>query len=120
VENEGYRMSADMEQRRHELLEFVHDVVKQTLADYRIKPDVADQVGCAVADALASEWGGQLISFPKDFAYKVSARDEQIWADFDGKNQPHLAQKYGLTLSAVYRIIKRFRRRGNPAQRPLL
>lgn len=113
-------MSNNMEPLRHELLCFVHAFTQKKLCDYGLNKEVADEIGCALADGLASEWGGQLINFPKDSAYLIALRDLQIYDEFNGRNHSALARKYQLTVRAIYDIIKRVRRRGDPNQPSLL
>ena len=55
---------------------------------------------------LASNWGGQLIYFPKNLLGRVSERDLKIYKEFNGKNHVELARKYDLTVQHIYRIVK--------------
>ncbi|ATG73639.1 Mor transcription activator-like protein [Zobellella denitrificans] len=114
-------MSRDsvMSLRRHELLEDIHAQVAAVAQDYGIGPDVADQLGCAIADHMASNWGGQHVTIPKDHHYRISSRDLEIYEEFDGRNHHHLARKYDLSVRAIYKIVKRVRANGDPNQQPL-
>lgn len=95
---------------RHELLRDLADQASTLLLDYGIPAEVAEQVGCALADHMAEHWGGQLINFPKDACFKVAQRDIDIWSEFNGRNHPSLAKKYGISQRAIYDIIKRMKR----------
>jgi len=95
---------------RHELLRDLADQANSLLSDYGVSTDVAEQVGCALADHLAQHWGGQLINFPKDACFKVAQRDLDIWTEFNGRNHPYLAQKYNLSQRAIYDIVRRMKR----------
>lgn len=66
----------------------------------------AVEVSKKLSHHLTSNWGGQLIYFPKNLLGRVSERDMQIYKEFDGKNHAGLARKYGLTVQHVYRIVK--------------
>ncbi|MEX2475030.1 Mor transcription activator family protein [Marinobacter sp.] len=99
-----------MKALRHELLRDLSDQVQTMLTDYGVSAEVAEQTACALANHMAEHWGGQLINFPKDTSYKISQRDRDIWEDFNGRNHPHLAQKYNLSQRAIYDIVKRMKR----------
>lgn len=71
-----------------------------------IKRQQAVEVSKKLSHHLTSNWGGQLIYFPKNLLGRVSERDMQIYKEFDGKNHAGLARKYGLTVQHVYRIVK--------------
>lgn len=96
-----------MEDKRHELLTEIADHVSSVLQDHCISKDVADQVGCAVADHLSQTWSGSTICIPKDFRYKISKRDQEILSKFRGNNHHTLAVQYGLTENAIYKLLKR-------------
>lgn len=100
-----------MEQSRHELLSDVADLTATIVADHGLSEDRAEQIGCAVANRIAEHWGGQLINIPKDYLFKLSQRDLQIYEDFNGTNHPDLARKYGVGVRAIYKIIKRVSKR---------
>jgi Mor family transcriptional regulator len=110
------RSDSQMEHRRHELLEAVHLNTRQQLIDLGIDSDVADQAGCAVSEMLARDWGGQLVNIPKDHHYKLAARDVAIYEKFNGTNHDVLAREHGVTVRAIYKIIKRVRAMGDPNQ----
>lgn len=109
----------EMEIRRHELLEGVHLHTRQTLIDMGIDPELADQAGCAISEMLANDWGGQLVNIPKDHHYRVGRRDLIIYEEFTGTNHDVLARKYGMTVRAIYKIVKRVRAMGDPNQTSL-
>ncbi len=105
--------------RRHELLEGVHFHARQTLIELGIDPDLADQAGCAISEMLANEWGGQLVNIPKDHHYRLASRDLAIYEEFNGTNHGQLARKHGVTVRAIYKIVKRVRAMGDPNQTSL-
>ncbi|QSR34801.1 Mor transcription activator-like protein [Marinobacterium iners] len=105
--------------RRHELLEDVHAQVKSVLQEFGIDAAVADQAGAALADHLAQNWGGQNFTFPMDHHYYVTMRDQEIYAEFDGRNHHVLARKFNMTVRGIYKVIKRIRAKGDPDQHAL-
>lgn len=79
---------------------------------HELLQEVAEQLGYAVADMLAENWGGQTISFPKDHSFKLATRDLKIYNDWATQSMqpPALARKYKLSVQAIYNILKRVRK----------
>ncbi|ATO34617.1 DNA-binding protein [Dickeya dianthicola] len=75
-----------------------------------ISPEVAEQIGEAVASKMMQVWGGQNVYFPMGMAWKVSQRDRQIFAAFNGHNHHDLARQFGCSLQWVYSVVKRVRK----------
>lgn len=111
-------MSDQMEHLRHQLLADTAERVARLLLDYNVPEDAAEQCGSAVADDLATHWAGQNLTFPKDYRYKLTRRDLEIWDKFTGNNQRELAKEYNLTVNAVYRLLKRIRRQAIARNQP--
>lgn len=99
-----------MAHRRHELLADVLDVAKAELNSY-VPEAIAALVASALTDHLAKHWGGQLINFPKDYRFRLSQRDAEIYAEFDGHNQAELAKKHGVGEVQMYRLLRGIRDR---------
>lgn len=68
--------------------------------------DAARQIAQDIAGDVARDWGGQSIYIPMDLGAQRAARNERIFKEFTGDNQSELAAKYGLSVPAVYRILK--------------
>ena len=66
----------------------------------------AVEVSKKLSHHRTSNWGGQLIYFPKNLLGRVSERDLKIYKEFNGKNHVELARKYDLTVQHIYRIVK--------------
>ncbi len=66
-------------------------------------------VGAAdnVVDDLAENWGGQYITVPKDMQYRNAKRRQAIVDGLDGSNHSELATQHGLSVNAIYKILKR-------------
>lgn len=107
-----------METQRHELLSDVETHGIAILLSHGIELSVAEQAAIAIADFLAEHWGGQLISFPKDYLYKLSQRDLIIYHEFTGKNYPALVRKYDMTERGIRKIIERVHRREISRRQP--
>lgn len=82
--------------------------------------DMSNQVAREVADRMASHWGGQNIYFPMGLSYKLSQRDHQIFAEFNGVNHSDLARKYGVSLQWIYKIVKMVRKEELARRQPKL
>lgn len=97
-----------MEARRAELLAHVAARAADTATDFGLSEDQADQVGAAIADALADDFGGQVLSFPKDSAYRLSIRDRAILeAHRNGASLLTLMRDYKITERGLRRLLKR-------------
>lgn len=101
-----------MEARRNELLEEVAASAADSARDLGVTADVAEQIGTAVADALADHWGGQVITIPKDHFFRLSQRDRKILEEHrQGASFGLLARRYGMTERGVRILIRRARSR---------
>jgi len=58
---------------------------------------------------MCTTWGGQQVYFPLGIREELSARDQQIYDEFNGTNQSDLARKYKVSVQWVYKIIERVR-----------
>ncbi len=104
-------MSTQMEVTRHELLRDIEDNVSALCKNYNLDQDICEQISIHVADFLAEHYGGMVISFPKDFHYKIAQRDLDIYNDFNGNNWLYLIRKYNMTESGIRKVINRVSRR---------
>jgi len=100
-----------MEDRRAALLSDMAAHTAAVAQEFGVPAEVADQVGAAVADHMATHWGGQNITVPKDYAFRLSKRDEEILEAFTGNNHAQLAQQYDMTVRGIYKLIARALRR---------
>ena len=96
------------------LLAEVNQLTLDSLISHNVDANIADQIANHLRNAIAASWGGQLIYIPKDFQAKLSDRDNQIYAEFNGKNHSELATKYNLTIARIYEIIKSVRKNKQP------
>ena len=105
-------MTTPMEHKRHKLLSEVADHVTETGVDYGLSSEQAEQLGLAVA--------GQNFTFPRDYAYKLSLRDMQIYEEFRGNNWAELSTKYGITERGLRKLIHRVHRQVMAHRQPQL
>lgn len=90
-----------------ELAEHTAQTVRQIID---VEPAVASQIGDAVASQMMAVWGGQNVYFPMGLIWKVSQRDREIFADFNGHNHHALARKYKVSLQWIYSVVKRVKK----------
>lgn len=103
-------MQRDSRSKAPELLTDMRAHVTAALVELvSMQPDAADHVSREVVQRMASHWGGQNIYFPMGLSVKLSARDHQLFDEFDGTNHGELARKYGVSLQWVYKIVKQVR-----------
>lgn len=89
-----------------ELVTDLQDQVEHKLIALRIDARTAKTIGVEVAAYITTNWGGQLIYIPKNLNGQLSARDVQIYAQFNGRNHAALAKKFDLTVQQIYRIVR--------------
>lgn len=100
-----------MEVKRHELFTHVSSQVAKEALDFGMPEETASQLGCNVANAIAELFGGQNFTIPKDYAFKISQRDAQIYREFKGNNYSELSQKYSLTERGIRKVITRVKQK---------
>lgn len=105
---------SDLNQFRSKGPELLVELAQHTSETVReiidIEPEVADQIGQAVANRMMQVWGGQNVYFPMGMVWKVSQRDREIFREFNGRNHHELARKFGVSLQWVYSVVKRVRK----------
>jgi Mor family transcriptional regulator len=95
------------EKQRHELLEYVTDHAEAALKKSGIEEERAIQIATSLADGLADQFGGQVISFPAEYHRKLARRDAEILAKFDGQNLTVLAREYGISERGMRKALAR-------------
>lgn len=98
-----------MAAKRNELLSDLVALAEEVLQEYDIPETVATITANALADRLADHWGGQNISFPKDFAWKLARLELEIYDAFNGRNYDELALRYRMTERGIRKLIARVR-----------
>jgi len=73
----------------------------------RFSPDEATQIAVDIAEKVRVGWAGQTLYVPRGNNKNMTARDEAIFAEFNGRNYQALAQKNGVSVMRIRQIIKR-------------
>lgn len=102
----GKRSAAELVMR---LVEIGTEDLVARLSGQGITPDAARDAMREIAHKLCREYGGAAIYVPKDDEFTREARNQAIWAEFDGTNQIELAAKYDLTVMQIYKITNAMR-----------
>ncbi len=97
-----------MEDRRTELLAHVAQRAAEIVRELGIDDARADHIGAAIADMVAEDCGGQVISFPKDAAYRLSLREQVILQEHrSGSGYADLMRRYNMTERGLRKLLKR-------------
>lgn len=100
-------MTSPMEAKRAELLADLAAHTAAVLQELGITGELADHAGAAVADHMADHWGGQVLSVPKDYSYRLAERERVILGEFSGNNYSELAKAYNITERGLRKLISR-------------
>lgn len=79
-----------------------------------------EELAKELAEMLRRDWSGVQIYIPKGTAFELSARDWQIFKDFNGKNLHEMCQKYNLTAARIYQIDAACRKIKDKKEQPVL
>ena len=99
--------------KRADLIDDLIETIKSS-ADFVMtnkNEALAENIALEAADRMTKKWGGMSVYLPKDLNYTITARNLELYKEFNGNNHRHLVQKYDLSLQAIYQIIKRERER---------
>ena len=99
-----------MANRRNKFLTDFMDWARSNLG-HHVSPEAADLIASDMTDRLADHWGGQLINIPKDYHWKLSQRDAEIYAAFNGHNYAELAKKHDMHERSLRKLLDRVRKR---------
>ena len=98
-------------ERRHELYADLMDLVQRQLAEYGLGANEATLIANDLADRLADHWGGQNITFPKEYRRKLSRVELEIFDAFKGDNLSDVAQRYDISERGLRKMIARVTKR---------
>ena len=98
-----------MAEKRNEMLSDLVALAERVMQEYDVPKEVATITANSLADRLADHWGGQNISFPKDFRWKLAKLELEIYDRFNGRNYDELAQAYNMTERGIRKLIARVR-----------
>jgi Mor family transcriptional regulator len=100
-----------MAERRHELYADLMDLVQRQLAEYGVGGNESMLIATDLADRLADHWGGQNLTFPKEYRRKLSRLEAEIYQAHHGHNLADLAQRYDISERGLRKLIDRVTKR---------
>jgi len=100
-----------MAERRHELYADLMDLVQRLLTEHGTGKNEAALIACDLADRLANHWGGQNITFPKEYRRKLTHLEAEIYQKYQGSNLSVLAQTYNISERGLRKMIDRVTKR---------
>lgn len=91
-----------------EVLTHIEEQVTAVLKNRGVAPAIVAAAAMAVSDGISEVFGGQLVYFKNQSALNKEERRLAIIADYETGNysRGELAQKYGISIQAVYKILK--------------
>lgn len=96
-----------MGEKRNAMLGELHGFVERVLLTHEVPAGTASNAASALIDHLADYWGGAVISFPKDYRWKLSQKELAIYDGFTGSNYGQLALQHDMTERGVRLLIAR-------------
>jgi Mor family transcriptional regulator len=96
------------EERRAELLLSIISNVSQSLVKAGIPEDKAYDIAVQLSDDLRQDFGGELFYMPKGQDYDTLVKHHQIFKEFNGTNHAELSRKYKVSVTHLYRVLKKF------------
>lgn len=88
------------------LVESTRDVLIDLM---QIDQETAARLAREIVVRFAEDHPGESVYFAKGMSYRLDVRDQQIYAEFNGRNHSYLARKYGVTPRHIYRVVRRAR-----------
>lgn len=83
-------------------IELLHEVAMIVREEIGFNDQFADQIAEAITRGLRRRLGSQEIYIP---APDKRDRDEQIRAEFNGRNRDEVTKKFGISKSRLYQIV---------------
>ncbi len=100
-----------MAERRHELFADLIALLQRQLAENGVAATEATIIASDLADHMADHWGGQNITFPKEYRRKLSRIEIEIYDAFRGHNGPELAQRFNISERGLRKLVARVKKR---------
>lgn len=91
------------------LLEDLATQLEQEFLKDGIDQDEANHKAITIAEKMRQHWKGQALYIPSGTSAKTRNRDQQIVAEFNGRNHAELAQKHSLSTMRIRQILWRAR-----------
>jgi len=99
-----------MEAQRHELFSGIIAHATQILMDLGFPEEIADQAGVAIVDYLIQDWGGQYVTIPMDYKFRIAQRDLELYRAHRG-DFVETARRFGMSHRGARKAYERVLRR---------
>jgi Mor family transcriptional regulator len=114
-------LQSDAEKLRSEFFKHLIALIQSSLQDYGIDEGAAEQIALATANKMANDFGGQVLTIPKDHFLGLAKRDIDIFEAWRaGKSVPDLADETDLSARHIYRILDLVRDKNRAINEPQL
>lgn len=94
-------------ERLPELVQDWADIVAEVAAEHGLVGDAARALGAAVALRLTDEYGGRNFYLAQCMSLRLSQRDQEILAAFNGHNYEELATRFKKSSRHIRRLVRR-------------
>lgn len=95
-------------ERRYELLAFIEKAIASLTSDLPLKNLTPAEAGTLASDKFTQDFLNKNFVVPMDAKYKRYQRDQKLLKEFNGLNMRDLSDKYDLSESAIYRILRKY------------
>jgi Mor family transcriptional regulator len=85
------------------IIEQIKSAANQGALNFGHSPQIASDLADYIAHKIMKSIGGAPFYIPKNDIYQ---RNQQIKAEFNGKNKADLLKKYAVSKSTLHRILK--------------
>lgn len=82
------------------------ELCEQMIATFNEAQQDRKLTGEELVHLLTEHYGGQILYLPRAVSFKTFVRDQQIFAEFNGRNTKALCKQYDLSEPRIYQIIQ--------------
>lgn len=88
-----------------ELLRDMAVIVECKLTEAGLEAERAAVIAMNVIEEVRDHFGGQMLYMPKGLQWERRRVWQAMWQEFDGRNHAQLADKFGMNVVGVYRVL---------------
>jgi Mor family transcriptional regulator len=99
------------ERQRAEFWDDMEAQARSRLVELGLDEKAAELFSADLVNHFIEHWGGQSITFTKDYRRRLCQRELEIYEQFDGRNFAELARKYSMHERSMRKLISRLRER---------
>ena len=95
-----------LQERTADTMAHILTVISEKLIAEGVKEDEAEAIAYQTCDEIRKNFGGSYIYLQKGREVATQLKHCKIYSEFRGNNQQELADKFDMSLQAVYRVLK--------------